>query len=246
MTPTTIAGIGHLYLATIELGRRAPIRRVEIRWRWHRTDRAAMTIDAISFVDRRTGRAYPVSEEHWALFAEPEHWQVVPDAGYDIFENRSALPDVSVASKAVAATPQEALAAIRGAGPEGAAPFDYRTTVLTERAMAIGPASREDRVLVRSLGDTKASFDVRCAAACLLVQSAAAYPGWVANVDGAPAKIETVDGALRGILVPPGSHDVQLAFRPRVLIVGSALSALALAALILLLIGRAPMPLKQR
>ncbi len=49
----------------------------------------------------------------------------------------------------------------------------------------------------------------------LLVISDCAYPGWTASVDQAPAEILVVDHALRGIVVPPGPHQVELVYRPR-------------------------------
>jgi len=40
------------------------------------------------------------------------------------------------------------------------------------------------------------------------------YPGWTARVDGAPAAVEAVDGALVGVQLPPGEHAITLDYRP--------------------------------
>ena len=40
------------------------------------------------------------------------------------------------------------------------------------------------------------------------------YPGWVATVDGKPAELLEVYGALRGVVVEKGTHRVSMVFRP--------------------------------
>ncbi len=55
----------------------------------------------------------------------------------------------------------------------------------------------------------------------------AAYPGWMASVDGRPVPILRSDDVFKGIVVPPGSHRVVFAFRPKSIYVGGALSAFA-------------------
>ena len=39
-------------------------------------------------------------------------------------------------------------------------------------------------------------------------------PGWSATVDDVAAQIHTVDFALRGVVVPPGTHRVVFHYRP--------------------------------
>lgn len=40
------------------------------------------------------------------------------------------------------------------------------------------------------------------------------YPGWRATVDGKPAEIREVYGALRGIVVDSGAHEIEMRFQP--------------------------------
>jgi hypothetical protein len=169
------------------------------------------------------------------LFAEPEHWRVVPFPGYDLFENRAPLPEFWIASHAVSTSSQDALATLYGSRPGNEAPFPYRTTALTERPLALGAPSPSNRVIVRSQNASSTALDVTCAAPCLVVQSATAYPGWIASIDRAPARLETVDVALRGVVVPAGSHHVQLEFHPIVLTVGTIVTSLGLAGLFAIL-----------
>jgi uncharacterized membrane protein YfhO len=61
-----------------------------------------------------------------------------------------------------------------------------------------------------------------------LVIASPAFPGWVATVDGGPARIETIDGALPAIAVPPGTHHVSYAYEPRSVRYGLVLTAVGL------------------
>jgi hypothetical protein len=218
-----VGAAGHLYIATIALGHRANVVSAEVRWRPGVGERAAMTVHALSFVDGRSGRAYPVRTVAWELYAEPSHWRPVPFDDDDVFENRGTLGRAWIASRALSASPADAIAAIRGARP-----FPYRTTAVVDRAPALGAAHAGDAVSVQPDDTSAERLRVRCAAACLVVESAADYPGWTARIDGRAAPLVTVDGALRGVVVPVGEHEVALRFFPWDLVVGAAISTLAL------------------
>jgi uncharacterized membrane protein YfhO len=45
-----------------------------------------------------------------------------------------------------------------------------------------------------------------------LVFATNTYPGWVATVDGNEVDVRAVNGALMGIEVPEGSHQIELTF----------------------------------
>jgi hypothetical protein len=57
-------------------------------------------------------------------------------------------------------------------------------------------------------------------------------PGWKALVDGHPAPLERANVAFRGILVPPGSHEVDLRYRPPAVVWGAATSGIGLIVLL--------------
>jgi len=78
----------------------------------------------------------------------------------------------------------------------------------------------------------------------LLVQSDCWYPGWSARVDGRRVDLLRVDHALRGVVVPPGEHEVVFRYVPRPLLVGLFLAPVGLAALVLAAarLGRAGKP----
>ncbi len=57
-----------------------------------------------------------------------------------------------------------------------------------------------------------------------LVISETYYPGWYATIDGEPTEIFKTNVALRGVIVPPGTHTVHMEFRPTSFYMGVGLS----------------------
>ncbi len=64
--------------------------------------------------------------------------------------------------------------------------------------------------------------------AALLVISDMFYPGWYGELDGRPVSVYRTNGILRGMVVPPGTHRVEMHFRPRSLRIGLGLATVAL------------------
>jgi hypothetical protein len=64
------------------------------------------------------------------------------------------------------------------------------------------------------------------------------FPGWRARVAGDAAPVLRAHHAFRAVALPPGRHDVVLAVRPRGLVLGAVMSALALAIILALGVGR--------
>ena len=71
----------------------------------------------------------------------------------------------------------------------------------------------------------------------LLVVSESYFPGWEARLDGSPAPIHRVDHALMGLVVPAGSHRVELSYSPESFRWGSAISWSGLLCVILALVA---------
>jgi Bacterial membrane protein YfhO len=97
-----------------------------------------------------------------------------------------------------------------------------------------GSGAGGDPVVVSSkVVDNTARAVVAGDAESLLVVSQDLAEGWTARIDGEPADLVAVDGALQGVFVPPGRHTVVLSYMPRTFVLGSAVSAMALSALVL-------------
>jgi uncharacterized membrane protein YfhO len=72
--------------------------------------------------------------------------------------------------------------------------------------------------------DNGIQLTVQTTGRALLVLSELYYPGWTATVNGQPARIWKVDGALRGVVVPRGESRVSLRFRPVSFYIGGPLT----------------------
>lgn len=70
------------------------------------------------------------------------------------------------------------------------------------------------------------ALDARSEGRGLLVVSEVYYPGWRARVDGKEAPVYRVDHALRGVVLPPGEHRVELYYQPLSLFLGAIVTAL--------------------
>jgi Bacterial membrane protein YfhO len=68
-----------------------------------------------------------------------------------------------------------------------------------------------------------------------LVYSGTAYPGWKATVEGSQVPVTCADGALLGVVLPPGKHDVVIYYSPDVFRVGAYLSLVASATYVALI-----------
>ncbi len=86
---------------------------------------------------------------------------------------------------------------------------------------------------------------LRAAMSCrgLVILGDTYYPGWRAYVDGRETRIWEAYGALRGVVVEAGSHEVDFRFRPVSVYGGLALTA---AGLLLTLVLALPVRLKRR
>jgi hypothetical protein len=122
-----------------------------------------------------------------------------------------------------------------------ASDFDARTTalLLNTSAPQLESCDGDDvRLVARGTNRIQVQAAMRCRG--LVVLSETFYPGWTATVDGRPADVIEVYGALRGVAVDAGDHAVELRYRPRSVVGGAALTAagLLLAAVLAMLPAR--------
>jgi hypothetical protein len=83
--------------------------------------------------------------------------------------------------------------------------------------------------LIEHLSDRLAiRADLSCPG--MVILSDTFYPGWRARVDHEPANIYEVNGAMRGVRVPSGSHTITMRYRPLSVYLGAALTLLGVIA----------------
>lgn len=90
-------------------------------------------------------------------------------------------------------------------------------------------ANQTEQVRVQSYEAGRIELEARANGRSMLVLSEMYFPGWVADLNGIPVKINKVDGALRGIIVPAGTSRVVLRYAPRSVAWGAGLTLLAFA-----------------
>jgi Bacterial membrane protein YfhO len=142
--------------------------------------------------------------------------QVAAD-GVGIYLNRDAAPRAQVFFNVTSATSEQNAAAIMlRAG------FDPTKAAVVETGKSL-PVSNSPPIPARidSYTDSRVVMTTTTSARGTLLLADAYYPGWEAYVDGAPATIYPADIALRGVLVPAGTHTVTMEYRPQSAVIGA-------------------------
>ena len=171
-----------------------------------------------------------------ASSADSVHWRPLATP---LPEYPKALERIDFAGRAwlvggvVEADDADALAYIRSGIMAFGRPFDPRAVALVNPDAAPNLPTRQrwgsaGTVQSQRLSSGRWRFVVHAERAGLLVISQMDYPGWQATVGGTHVPVLRADYALQGVVVPVGESVVELAFRPRSVYLGGALSALGL------------------
>ncbi|MDQ3013753.1 MAG: YfhO family protein, partial [Acidobacteriota bacterium] len=163
--------------------------------------------------------------------ALPEHWRKVYDQdSVQIYENPRRLPRAWLVPNARVVSEEEALRLIRG---EGDQPFDPRQIALIERepsfdqAMPDGKFDQGEANIVNN-EPNRLAVETGADASTALVVSEINYPGWEATIDGEPTTIFKTNYLLRGVIVPAGSHRVEMRYTAPAARIGGVVSILTL------------------
>ena len=120
--------------------------------------------------------------------------------------------------------------------PDAERAWRWLATTDTPIAIAVGESTDDTAWPLRSSGMARiergGAQDLEIALDApeggVLVVPQLASPGWRASVDGRSARPVPVDGALLGVVLPPGARSVRLSYAPRTFWLGAALSGAAL------------------
>jgi hypothetical protein len=154
---------------------------------------------------------------------------VYEDSAWKVYENPSAFPRAWIVHETEVA-PKLAGVDLRRVAVLGA-----------PQELKLEPPSQgaAEDVAFRSYAADRMEMTVHASGRGLLVLSEVFYPGWRAQVDGRPARIYKVDGALRGIVVPGGESRVAMEYLPISALAGGSLTLAAfLVGLALAMAGR--------
>lgn len=122
-------------------------------------------------------------------------------------------------------------AAARGILSEPA--FDSNNTVILANDPAAGlPETPPEggRAAITSFAPEAITIQTDSPAPAILNVALVDYPGWEAKLDGQPIPILRADTAMSGIVVPPGTHTVELTFAPRSYQTGAMITLVTLVA----------------
>jgi hypothetical protein len=148
--------------------------------------------------------------------AAPPYGYLGPD-GVGIYLNRDAAPRAQVYFDVTSAASEENAAALMlrpGFDPAKTAIVETGKSLRVSTSLPI--PSRID-----SYTDSRVVMTTTTSAPGTLVLADAYYPGWEAYVDEKPATIYSADIALRGVLVPAGTHTITMEYRPQSVVIGA-------------------------
>jgi hypothetical protein len=184
-----------------------------VGWEW---GRSALVLNQVYVVAREKSRPQQVE-----VYSEP-------GSGLKVFRNPDAHPRAWFVER-VREAPDRDTAALLMISSD----FDPRRETFLlggpQKPPALGPCDAGNSTvewLARDLHRVAVRARTSCAA--MLVFADPFFPGWQAQVDAAPADLYAAYGALRGVVIPPGEHVVELVYRPRSVYAGAALSVLGL------------------
>jgi hypothetical protein len=180
--------------------------------------------------------AQPAANARWKLL---ERIQYV-----DIYENLQAMPRVWLASGARVLDDPAMLETIRaGKFPDGTI-WDPAQTALIESPLSETPQpGKSGHAEIKRYEPNRIDVATQSDANSILVLSENHYPGWRTYIDGRAVETLRVDYNLRGVPLTAGAHKVEFVYQPKSVLIGLALSILALIGLVLLsVLGRRYFP----
>ncbi|WP_314314418.1 YfhO family protein [Hoylesella marshii] len=101
-------------------------------------------------------------------------------------------------------------------------------------------------VTITSYEPNQLTYDATSTDGGVIVFSEIFYPGWTATIDGQPAELGRVNYILRALNVKPGTHKIELSFRPKSVNTTESIAYIAFAVLILIVLAVAFLEWKRK
>lgn len=171
--------------------------------------------------------------------ALPPGWRVAGQlqGGAFVYENPRAMDRAFLVSRSVVVEPgPDRLKFL--AGPE----FDPSAVVVLESGRAESLPGPAGTASIAKRDQGRYEIDADSPSGAFLVLTEAWYPGWTAEVDGAPAEILRANHLVQAVRLPPGRHRVTFSYRSRFLGLGFGIALLT----VLLPVGAAWLKKRRR
>lgn len=165
------------------------------------------------------------------VYADPAFELITQQDNFNYYRFLAAKPRAYLADTVID-VPDPATAAKLIAAPD----FDhwYTAIVLGQTGLAKGPdLSSVETAEITERTANKMVIQVTTESPRLLVIADAFYPGWRAELNGTPTTLYQTNVALRGVVVPIGTHSLTLQFQPTTFWLGLSISTLTLIGLLL-------------
>jgi hypothetical protein len=223
------------------------VRHIELRWTGSSGTFALKKITLVNDAERLSMPISPVAgslrdETRWRRVGEISAANIgygsevkAQDLGVGVvFENLRARPRVWLTPQVMSLPPEAIVNTIRTSHLPDGRTFDPSLLSLVEAPITLTPQQTDNNGSAQIDHLSSGEMQVRTASTqpAFLVTSDTFYPGWRATIDGAPVSILQTDYALRGVVVPSGTHIVRFEFRPRSFYYGIGVSLISLLALL--------------
>jgi hypothetical protein len=220
-----------------------PVRHLELSWTGPAGTFALRKITLLNDLNQTSIPVAPVA----GSLGDPTRWRQVgvikatsskaesEETGTGVlFENLRSRPRAWLVPEVLRLSAADVFTTVRTSRlPDGRA-FDPSRLALVEEPVPFLPQQSVAGANAQVVGLSESRMEIRTtsAASSFLVTSDVFYPGWRATLDGAPVAIYQTDYALRGVVVPGGTHVVRFEFVPRSFYYGVGLTILMLIALV--------------
>jgi hypothetical protein len=190
---------------------------------------AGVTVRGLSLIDERTGA-------HASVTLSPRgDLRRIHSGDAKVYERTESSGRAWLVHEALTAKSDDAAMTVLSSED-----FDpRRQVVLIDAATradahgaALSDATIRDAVSVTSYEPEQIVLDVSAGSPGWVVIADTWYPGWQATVDGDPTRVTRANLMLRAVPVEAGRHRVELAYRPRSWLAGTAVSLVSLVALL--------------
>lgn len=206
--------------------------RIELHSLLQDRENSSLYLDAITFL--RHEKNAPLHPVDLAL-GNADRFEVarVDDTAV-VVKNKRVLPRAWFAKRCLVLPANDILRTLKEGHLANGESFDPRETVLMEdqsnsRHICASlflepPTENNDLIKFTAYEDSYLSLEVQTDSRKMLVLSEIFYPGWKCRVDGEITEILPVDYILRGVIIEPGKHQVEMTFFPRSLRKGRVIS----------------------